>query len=260
MKRLKKVHLAPGFMRSRWFIVGVGIVVFLGGAGTYVWWSQGAWGAYEKKYLGVRQDIDTKLTQAFSLQSDTSDERRQKTEKLASLSADIEKIDDSFCHQNVLISWQGAFGEYKTYEESCKATTAAVRAFNGQLRPAVEYLQQEQALAKLLAASPTQAEVAESDFEGQLTSWRSVYEGIRNANASGGFDPVKQAAVGATEGVIKNWEEVIAAHQAKDKARYLKATQALAAAYDNLQAIASTGTVQVTEVAVKLQETYARLK
>lgn len=260
MKRLKKAYLVPRFMHSRWFIAGVAVVLFLGGAGVYIWWSQSAWGTYEKKYLSVRQDVDAKLTQAFSLQSDTPSERQRKIDQLASLTADIDETGDSFCRQNVLIGWQGAFGEYKAYKESCETTMATIRIFNDQLKSTINYLQQEQTFAKQLGAVPAQAEVAEGDFEGQLTAWRSVYEGLKSAGTSADFAPVKQAAIGATEGIVRNWEEVIAAHRAKDKARYVKATQTLAAAYDSWQTVASTGTTGVAEVAMKLKEAYGKLR
>ena len=261
MKKLKKAYaIPPEFIRSRWFIIGALVLLALGSIGAYIWWSQNSWSDYEKKYRSARQNIDAKLTQAFSLQSDTSDERQQKVTQLAGLSEEIEGINDSFCRQNVFIDWQGAFGEYKAHEESCKVVVASIGAFNDQLRSAVEYLKQEQALARQLGAAPAQAEVAEGDFEGQLAAWRSVYEGFKNASASDDFDSIKQAALSGAEGIVKNGEEVIAAHQAKDKARYLKATQALAAAYDNLQAVVSTNTTRLAEVATRVKEAYSTLQ
>ena len=256
MKGSKRIHLASRFTCSRWFIVGVGIAIFLGSAGVYIWWSQSSWDAYEKKYIGIRQEIDTKLTRTFSLQSDTSDERQQKINQLASLAADIEKIDDSFCRQNVLIGWQVAYGEHRTQEDSCKALLGGVRVFNDQLKPTVEYLQQEQFLAKQLSTTPTQAEVSEGDYEGQLVAWREMHEKVKNSSADANFEPVKQVAVDTIGGIVESWGEVIAAHQAKDKPRYLKATQALAAAYDSLQTISSTSSTRLAEVAARLKQAY----
>lgn len=260
MKRIKKSQFAlPSFMRSRWFILGVGLVIIVGGGVAYAWWSKNSWTAYEKKYTSIRQDIDTKLTGVFSLQSDTTQQRDDKRASLGKLSADIEGIRGDFCRPNALIGWQNAFNEYKTQEESCKAAVNATKAFSDQLKQVVEYLQQEQALARQLASAPTQAEVAEGDFEGQLTTWRSVNDGIKNASASVYFDPVKRQAVSVTGEIVKNWEEVIAAHRAKDKARYTKAVQALAAAYDGVSGVSSTNTTHLTEVTMKLKKAYAQL-
>lgn len=261
MKKIKKPQIAlPRFMRSRWFIIGLVAAVVLGGIGGYLWWSQSSWNAYEKKYTSLRQDIDTKLTTVFTMQSDTGQQRQEKTASLAKISADIEVTGDSFCHQNALIGWQRVFNEYKTYEGSCRDTLALARAFNDQLKVTVEYLQQEQALARQMAAAPSQTEVAEGDFEAQLGAWRSVYEGIRNTNVSGDLDPVKQATLGVTGEIMGNWGEIIAAHQAKDKARYTKAIQALAAAYDKLGTVSSTNREQLKGVAARLKEAYQELQ
>lgn len=261
MKNLKKRSLAlPEFMRSRWFIIATLAVVILGAVGAYVWWSKNSWDAYEKQYTGLHRDVDAKLTAVFSLQSDTVQQRQEKTTHLAKMSADIEEMSGSFCRQNSLIGWQTVFNQYKTHEESCKASLAALGAFNDQLKLTVGYLQQEQALAKLLAAAPAQAEVAESEFKAQLTAWRTVYDGTRNAGSSGDFDTVKQGTVDATGEIVKTWEEIIAAHQTKDKTRYMKAVQALAAAYDKLGIVTSVNTAQLSGVSTKLQEAYQRLR
>lgn len=261
MKKIKQPQLAlPRFIRSRWFVVGVLVLAILGVIGAYIWWSQSSWAAYERKYIGLRRDIDSKLTAVFSLQSDTSQQRQEKTANLAKFISDIDAMGDSFCHQNALVGWQRAFSQYKTQEESCKGVVVATKALNDQLKIAVTYLQQEQALAKQLAATPSQTEVAEGEFEQQLTTWRGVYDGIKNANASSEFEPVKQAALGTIGGIVKSWEEIIAAHQAKDKARYIKAIQTLAAAYDGLQTISSISTPHLTEVAKRTKEAYDKLQ
>lgn len=263
MKKLKLrrfgLHL-PLFVRTRWFIaVAIGIAV-LAGLGAYGWWSKTSWDTYEKQYVAMNQEVDRKLEAAFSLQSDTPGERQEKLARLVGLQGELERVDDAFCRPAPLVGWQRAIKAYAEREAACKETQAALISFRSSLNTGIEYLQGEQLLAKQLATAPTQAEVTETEFEGQLAAWRSVAERVKSASASGRLEIVKQVAVDATGGIVTAWEEVMAGHAAKDKARYTKATQALAAAYDALGKIAAADTEQLIQVAADLKEAYQKLK
>lgn len=227
MKKLanpKLIFLPSRLLRTRWFVILVTVLLVLASLGVYAWWSKTSWGAYENRFTKLQQNAKKQLEATFSLQSDTQQERQAKLGGLAKLSDDVSSLGE-LCSQNTLIAWQRVIKTYAEQEEACKAAQTSLTSFQGSLKITIEYLQNEHALAKYLALAPTQAETSETDWEGQLSAWRSVADSIKNTTSSGRFDSVKQVATEVSSGIIKGWEEVLAAHQAKDKARYIKATQ-----------------------------------
>lgn len=253
------LHL-PRFMHSRWFIIGGCVSAVVVALATYGWWSTTIWNSYENQYVSVQKRIDTQLVAAFSLQSDTRDEKRVKLSELSKLQADLE-TNNSLCSQNKLVDWQQrVISEYAKRNEKCKEVQSLVASFEGQLQGVVEYLQNEHALAAIFASGPQQTEVSEGEFEEQLQAWRALAESVKGTSSVESFSAVKQSAMDTTGDVVKAWEEVIAAHQAKDKARYIKATQELAASYDKVENIAAVSTVELTKMATSLKEAYQNLK
>lgn len=263
MKGRKLSHRSvslPHFMRSRWFIVGTLALLVLGSLALYGWWSKNSWDNYEKQYRSISEDIDNKLEATFSLQSDTGEEKRVKLAMLSMLHSSLVAKHDSLCSSGVLVAWQHIFEVYSAREKACNETKLSLNTFNLKLQETITYLHDEQALARHLAATPSQGEVGEAEFEAQLGTWRSVLEAVKSANGGGRFEVVKQSAIEATTDVIKNWEDVIVGHQAKDKTRYMQATQNLAAAFDRLDSIATKNTEQMTSISGSLKEAYANLK
>lgn len=262
MKKLsnsRSLFHVPQLLRKRWFVILLVIILLLTTLGIYAWWSKTSWDSYEARFTTLQQNAKKQLETTFSLQSDTQQERQAKLDGLAKLNDDISSLDE-LCSQNNLIAWQRVIKTYAEQEEACKSAQASLKSFQGSLKITVEYLQSEHALAKSLMSAPVQAETSEGDWEGQLSGWRSAADSIKNVTSSGKFDSVKQVAVEVSNGIIKAWEEVLAAHHAKDKTRYVKATQDLAAAYDKLETITTSDTNQLKIIASDLEEVYKNLK
>lgn len=260
MKKIASKIRLPQFIRTKWFAFGVVGVVLLASVGGYIWWSKASWDSYEKHYSSVKGDLSSKLEAVFSLQSDTHQEKQEKLARLKALEENFANLDGSLCAPNALIAWQKLIKGYANRESSCKSVQASVNTFRDSLKQAVNYLENEATLAKLIAVAPGQAEVGEVDFDGQLTTWRSVHESIKSTSASGKFENVKGAAVTASEDLVRAWEEVAAGHKAKDKVKYVKATQDLALAYDKLETITTINTEQLTLVANEVKQAYTQLK
>lgn len=253
------LHL-PHFMRSRRFIIGGCVFIAFIAFAAYGWWSNAAWNSYESRYVGMQQRINTQLTATFSLQSDTADEKQVKLAELSKLQTEL-GASNSLCSQNKLIDWQQrVIKEYAKRDERCREGQSLIASFEVRLRAVVEYLQNEHALAAMLAVGPLQAEVSESEFEGQLQAWRSIAESIKNTRNADSFETVKQSAMDTTGNVVKAWEEVVVAHQAKDKARYTRANQELAASYDRLENITATSAKELVRTVDNLKEAYQNLK
>ncbi len=240
MKQLKMPKRMP---KQLPFIISAGLVVIVGG---YIWWSVVAWSKYEQTYTVKQNEVQQTLDTVWNMPADTNE---QKQAKLASLSAavtEIDRINLDTCNQNVLISWQRIIQQNGEHEKACKEGIQSIKERSVSIKPSVEFLQQAETLAKSMSQAPSLAEVTESDFDGQLNAWRNVQNSIKNMSASDRFEVVKQSAQSSVEGIIKAWEEVAAAHKAKDKTRYTKAVQALAAAYDGLEDVSRIHTEQLS--------------
>lgn len=262
MKKLtssKTSFRIPQLLRKRWLVILLMIFLVLTTLGAYAWWSKTSWDTYENRFTTLQQNAEKQFEATFSLQSDTQQERQAKLDGLAKLNDEISSLDE-LCSQNNLIAWQRVIKTYAEQEEACKSAQTSLKSFQGSLKITIEYLQSEHALAKSLTSAPAQAETTEGDWEGQLSGWRSTADSIKNVTSSGKFDSVKQAAVEVSSGIIKAWEEVLATHHAKDKTRYVKATQDLAAAYDRLETITTSDTDQLKVIASDLEEAYKNLK
>ena len=240
MKRLKMPKRT-----SKMLLFYVLIGIFALSIGGYVWWSVASWSAYEQKYTEKQHSIQHNLESVWNMPADTVEQKQAKLAQLASASTEIAKVDPETCNQTLFIEWQRVIQANSERARACKDMVQSVQNFSASLRPAVEFLQQGEAMAKIMAHAPSKTEVAEADFSGQLSAWRTTLDAVNNISTGNEFGAVKQAARGSTEGVIKAWEEIIAAHEAKDKARYTKAVQALAAAYDRLEAITKIHTEQL---------------
>ena len=237
-----------------------GIVAIFMSAGLYIWWSTASWDNYERQYHSVSESVDSRLEAVFSLQSDTGEEKQVKLAMLSTLRDDLTTKFDLLCLPQALVAWQKVFKAYAEREQACSKTKVALGTFRDALGEAVAYLQDERALAKHLSAAPVQGEVSETEFETQLTAWRRVFDAVKDANSGGRSEAVKQVAVGVTAGVVKSWEEVIASHQAKNKERYIKATQDLAASFDKLNEITTKDVEQMSFIADRLKEAHTNMK
>lgn len=240
---MKKLKL-PKKIIKKWLLITLCGLLALATAG-YVWWSIASWGGYEKRYSQKQQDIQQKFDSVWSLPADTVEQKQVKLASLAGASAEIDKLAPDFCKPSTLVAWQRYIHANATRERECMVIIKDAENFSAMVRPAVVFLQQAQGISKALAAAPSQAEAPEGDFDAQLGAWRSVLSSVKGATASGKFEIVKQSTESSVDAIIRAWEEVIAAHAAKDKARYTKAVQGLAAAYDGLGEVSKVHTEQL---------------
>lgn len=229
MKRLRM----PKRVSKKLILFGIpaGLIVVVA---VYVWWSISSWSAYEQKYTEKQHDIQRSLESVWNMPADTVEQKQAKLARLASTNTEISNVGLDNCNQTLLLGWQRIIQANGDREKACRESVQSMQELSASLKPVIEFLQQGEAMAKIMAQAPSGAETTEADFNGQLNSWRATLDSVKGMGGSGEFETVKQATQGSIEGVVKAWEGVIAAHEAKDKARYTKAVQALAGAYDRL--------------------------
>ncbi len=246
-------HLKISKRPSKILLVGISICIFTLVVGGYIWWSIASWGSYEQKYTEKQQSILHNLESVWNMPADTIEQKQAKLAQLTNASTEISKVDSQACSQMVLIGWQRIIQANNEREKTCKETIQSIQELGVSLRPAVEFLQQDEVMAKIMGQAPSKTEVAETDFNDQLGAWRATLDVTKSMPAGNEFGPVKQAAQASIENMVKAWEEIIASHEAKDKARYSKAVQALAAAYDKLEDITKVHTEQFSILVAKFK-------
>lgn len=231
------------------------VVVLL--LGAYGLWSKHIWDNYETNYNVWHSSTQAKINAALGLPAATNKQRSAKLATLKKTSDAITAAKGSLCGVNGLVGWQGFIGALHNRQEACQKLLDTSVTFNEKLKAATGYLDNEQALARVISAIPaSKPQLAEGDWEAQATAWHEAAAKIDTLAVSANFVPTKQTAQTATKKIEAAWQEVIAAHKVKDKARYLKAQSQLADSYATLHAMTETSTQKLKLLLDPLQTAY----
>lgn len=225
----------------------------------YIAWSMQAWATYKTTYTTWQYDLRTDVDGTLKLPVATQEGRLQKMSELRKVAETISSAEKSLCSVHPAASWQHFISSLKTREEECKEYLQNATTFNQKLEVAIRYLENDQALAKIIASAPNSAEKIKDDaWEVQVTAWRNVGTNIEKLPVGTDFTPVKNSAKEAAKGIEAAWQGVIDAHKAKDKAKYEAAHTALTEAYNTLAAISTRGAEQFKPLAEALQAAYVQ--
>lgn len=240
----------------------VAVVVFctIVAIACYVVWSIGSWNAqvaaYERWKSDIRRDVDATL----ALPSTNTAEHDQKLFAMRRVVASINTTSESVCHASFLADWQrDVIPAARDRSEVCERYTTGVIIFNERMQDVVRYLEEESTLSKTVSAAlETQEGVSIEDeaFEVRLVAWRDTAKAVDELKVTKNFSSVKVRTQETLRLIVAGWSDVIAAHTAKDKTRYMDAQAQLAGAYDGLAGIANESTVQYTKLTTTLQGVY----
>jgi hypothetical protein len=125
---------------------------------------------------------------------------------------------------------------------------------SGPLQKVIAYIRDDNKLAAILATAPQSGELADTTWEAQVISWQKMITDIEGTTVSPVFTSVKVLAVTRSVAVKDAWQAVIAAHQAKDKAKYLAAQDDLAHALDELNEITITSEKELMPLTAELEK------
>lgn len=253
-----KITTAP-WMKSKWFRIGVPVALIMLAIGLYTLWSITTWNNYQARFTGLQNDAQSKIKSALDLKVETSEERAKKLDALKAARDSLPEDKNALCEVNPLVDWQNLVGNLREQKERCSETKASLVGIRGTLSKVVEYLDSEHALANVLSKLPAGGEVAEGEWVKQRDGYKAVQKSVTDLQVSSGFASVKQTATEKLTAVVAAWDEILAAHDAKDKARYTKAAATLAASYDGLSAIGATSTGHLQPLIEFFKEGYARL-
>lgn len=246
-------------MKSKWFRIGAPIALVVLSVSLYVLWSVNTWNNYQTRFTGLQNNAQSTIKSALGLKVETSEERIKKVDALKAARDALPEDKDALCQVSPLVDWQNFVGNLREQKEKCSETKALLVDLRGALSKIIGYLDSEHALAKALSALPAGGEVAEGEWIKHRDGYMAVLKSVSDLQVSGDFASVKQTATERLTAAVAAWEEILAAHDAKDKARYTKAAAALAASYDGLSVIGATSTDRLQPLVNSFKEGYVKL-
>lgn len=252
-----KLKNTPSFLKNRKVQVAAIVTAVILLAGGYVLWSTTAWNTYETTYKTWRADTGGRVTAALALPVTSDKERADKYTALKASSEAIITAKDSLCRVNVFIAWQQFIEAFHNRETACQKVIDTAGAFDSLSKGAVGYLENEQALAGIMAAIPhDKSELAEGDWEAQATAWHDAVRKADELKVGANFTATKQSARETIGKIATAWQEVVTAHKAKDRGKYEAARAQLVLAYGSLGATSDVGTQQLKTLLEPLQPAY----
>lgn len=254
LKRITWPSVSHSICAHRVVIAIIAAVVLL--VGAYALWSKHTWDEYETRYEGWHIALRDQVNATLALPTTTDKERLTKLTALKKTSDTIMSSKTSLCNANILVNWQQFIEMLRMRWHECQKTVTTSVTFNQKMQATITYLEYEQALAKVIGEIPSKSELTEADWGAQADTWHNAVVRIEKLPSNTDFAPTKQIARETVLKIDAAWKEVLAAHTAKDKARYLKAQGQLADAYNSLENIAVVGAKQFKIILGPLQTAY----
>lgn len=242
--------------KKTWLIVGIVTLLTVIALG-YALYSLQAWQSYSQDFQAWQTTTKKALVTSLALPMTSLKEREQKLAKLGAIVADLKTQEANVCRINPLTGWQTYFSGIETVQKQCHIATSKVDGLVAELGVVTTYLTNEQALATMLstlASQPTQPD--EKTWDQVAAAWHQLSVDIATAKSDASFAPTKQVAVTAASGIDAAWQELVSAHQAKDRTRFIKAQSGLVTAYDGLATITAENDKQVSALDTKLTQAY----
>jgi len=215
------------------------------------------WSGYEAHYKSWQSDIKkvTDTTLAMPMKTD-----QDKTAKIAAFTSVVNRIENekrTICKVNTLVEWQHFINAYKAQQANCTAMVAGIVTFSLKLQDMTSYFNDEKTLTGLITNQVNaNEELTEAKWGAKLTAWQGVREAITKTTPSTAFKPIKAVALEKTEAIVASWQELISAHETKNKAKFTDAQTKLNDSYGALSAIATTSSSAFKGISDWLQTGY----
>lgn len=221
----------PSWYTNRFFWMGFGLFACL--LIAYSMWSKSAWDkvAYSSK---VKASVIAQVEMAFALPTNSGEEREAKKEALAKV-IQVAAGSNDLCFIPEMITWQQVINNLEVQKQRCNENKDKIQQLEQNLQPVLLFLQDDANVAKALSGLQTQkSEIAEGEFTAIAALWNNTTQDVSSVMVSEHFAPVKESLVTSLQAGSAKWREMLAAHEAKDKGRFVKAQQEIAVAYDHL--------------------------
>ncbi|MET0980113.1 MAG: hypothetical protein ABWX90_02555 [Candidatus Saccharimonadales bacterium] len=232
LRRLRSLH------PKKLVIILTCVLLVVIGVSVYAFWSKSVWDAYQPSYINQHQNLKNDINKLVKAPTTTSDDRKVVLSGLEHASQQTDMSSQTMCRVHSAVAWQTkVWRNLESAQAACVETMTNLSKIGSPLQKATAYIKDDNKLAAILAAVPQSGELADDAWQSQIDSWQKAETEASAMTVSPAFSPVKKLAVSQLSAVKAAWQAVVAAHQAKDKTKYLAAQDNLATALDELNEI-----------------------
>jgi len=214
-------------------------------AGLYAWQSALAWSGYERRLVTEKaayEQLRKRVT------SGMADDRLKAVRELDDKLTGRGKL----CHMNGLYAWQaGIVPQLRDGVASCKASVKRLDALSGPLGALRDYLDAAEKLRTQVATlAPTVALTEKNWAELGLKKAQQAQQSIRKLSSRDkDADKLIEQATRLSDQLVKAWQTLLSANEAKDKTAFLSASASLARAYAEFAGLADTADADIADKA-----------
>lgn len=244
MIQIKNSRL-PGYLKKHaWLLsfVGVGLLVIMVVSIGYMM-SERYWTGYVQKTDSYYQSTEQKTRDVITGKNDNT------LSSLQSLYDNAEKI----CKPSTLYGWQTRSGSVKEKQVHCEDSASKLRAFGLKLKLVTSHLNSQQQITDMVKATESPDEITVDGFAKVIENWKGLALKIDTLEVPDTMNETKRVAQERVRLMITGWQELQAAHVAKNRIGYETATVKIASEYNALGQIASTNTTILERLANTLQ-------
>lgn len=241
-------------LRSKKYLLIISSLVLVVLLGSYILWSKQTWAQFTPSYTQWQQGVQGDIEEINALPVSTSKEQDVVAAKLTDVSSRIEADYHTLCVLSPLVQWQQkVVSAFHDATISCQKMVANTVTFQKQLATVMAYNAADQALSKIIASVPQSGDLADDSWKKQVAAWDDAVKAAEKMSVSDTFKPTQQLAIKHMMTTKAAWQEIIAAHQAKDKPKYLAAQNTLASAIDGFDEISVTSQQTFTKLSSELE-------
>lgn len=249
----------PHGWRSKKALLIMSAILFVVAVGSYTLWSRHTWAQYTPRHTQWHQAIKSDVGKVIELPVASEKDQDALLVRLESLSRRISSEQASMCEVPAVVSWQQRFiAGYRDMQTACGKMVAGVALFQKQLTTVTTYIADDRKLAVISAKAVPPSEASDDVWGAQVELWGRVADEVKHLSVSAAFKPTQQVAVERMTAVKAAWQELIAAHQLKDKVKYVAAQSALGASYDGLDTITLDDTKHLSALTDELSAAYLK--
>jgi hypothetical protein len=246
-------------LRSKKYLIIASLLLLAFLMGGYILWSKQVWAQYTSTYVTWHQQLHTEIKAVSILPTATVKEQNALLDRLDSMSRRIASQQADLCATTPLVQWQRrVIAAYESAQNDCQKKMTAIVSLQTQLDSVVAYIKNDQEVAKILTTATPASELADGVWGDQVSAWSKVVDLTGKLTVSAAFKPTQQQAIDRMTAVKVAWQELIAADQLKDKAKYIDAQNKLGTAYDGLNDVSAASEKNLIGLADLLSRAYEK--
>ena len=247
MIQIKNSRL-PGYLKKHaWLLsfVSVGLLVVMIVSIGHVM-SERYWTEYVQKTDSYYLSTEQKTRSIISGKNDSA---------LSSLQPLYDNADE-ICKPSTLYGWQTRSGSVKAKQNRCEDNASRLRAFGLKLKTVTIHLDSQQQITDMVKATESPDEVSEDGFAEVVESWEGLALKIDTLKVPDTMNETKRVTQERVRLMITVWQELQAAHVAKNRIGYETATAKIVSEYNALGEIATVSTISLEKLANSLQSSF----